>query len=50
MFELKKTIEEIRINLNHLLMVRNNLLDPEVIYVSQELDKFLNRYYAIQSE
>lgn len=45
--ELLFLIDEIRNRMTDLLMEKGSLLDPEVIMVSQELDKALNRYYIL---
>jgi len=47
MQELSLNIEDARTQLQNLLEGEDNLLDPRVIYVSQELDKLLNRYYSL---
>lgn len=47
MFELIAKIEKTRSRLQNLLMQKNNLLDNDVLSVSQELDMLLNKYYQI---
>lgn len=42
--EMKKTICEMRQTLHIIINEKNNLLDPEVIAASQELDATLNEY------
>lgn len=46
MAELKYKIEATRNYLNFLLSRTHNLVDPYVVFVSQELDELLNMYYA----
>jgi DNA-binding PadR family transcriptional regulator len=48
--ELVKKIEDMRNYLNDLLIEKGNLLDEEVILVSQALDKILNDYNEIISK
>lgn len=43
-------IESIRVYLYHLLNIKSDLLHPDVILASEELDKALNRYYALQKK
>jgi len=38
-------IQKLRSDLNRLTKDKSDLIDPEVIYVSQKLDIFLNKYY-----
>jgi len=42
--EIEKMIYEMRQTLHTIINEKNNLLDPEVIAVSQELDATLNEY------
>ncbi|QGU95792.1 Spo0E family sporulation regulatory protein-aspartic acid phosphatase [Clostridium bovifaecis] len=48
--ELLSLIDEIRNRMTELLVEKGSLLDPEVIKISQELDKALNRYYISMEE
>lgn len=41
-------IEELRSVLRHLLEGQRELLDPEVLRVSEDLDKVLIQYYRVQ--
>lgn len=44
--KLLKRIERLRKRLNKLGQTRN-LIDPEVVQVSQQLDRLLNQYYSV---
>jgi stage 0 sporulation regulatory protein len=37
-------INELRENINSLVVQKHDLLDPEVLYVSEELDELVNFY------
>lgn len=45
--QLLKKIEETRTYMNDLIREKSDLLDPEVIIVSQMLDSILDEYYKI---
>ncbi|AKN29633.1 transposase [Clostridium carboxidivorans P7] len=45
--QLLKKIEETRTYMNDLIKEKSDLLDPEVIIVSQMLDSILDEYYKI---
>lgn len=45
----KKQISELRNNMHNLIDKKNNLIDYEVVAISQELDILLNRYHKIKS-
>ncbi|WP_424141327.1 Spo0E family sporulation regulatory protein-aspartic acid phosphatase [Sporosalibacterium faouarense] len=42
-----KTIEELRSNLNSLILRKGNLRHPEVIRASKDLDDALNKYQKL---
>ncbi|KPU45111.1 Spo0E like sporulation regulatory protein [Oxobacter pfennigii] len=42
-------IEIVKSYLCSLILDDSDLLNPDVIFVSKELDKMLNKYYAIQA-
>jgi hypothetical protein len=42
--ELLQKIEQLRIAMYELVNIKNNLADPDIVYVSQELDNLLNYY------
>ena len=41
-------IELLRNKLEKLVSVSDNLIDSEIIFVSQELDKLINQYYLCE--
>lgn len=45
--ELLNLINHLRSQMIDLIMRKDNLLDPEVIKISQDLDRLLNKYYTI---
>ncbi|WP_129599707.1 aspartyl-phosphate phosphatase Spo0E family protein [Anaerophilus nitritogenes] len=48
--ELKKQIAELRTTMHILINNKNDLLDYEVLSVSQQLDLLLNQYYDALSD
>lgn len=42
--ELLQKIEQLRIAMYELVSIKNNLADPDIVYISQELDNMLNYY------
>lgn len=44
---LLKKIEEIRALMNKLIEEKDELIDPEIVEVSQQLDRLLNEYNDI---
>lgn len=45
--ELLTLINHLRNQMIDLIIRKDNLLDPEVIKISQDLDRLLNKYYTI---
>ncbi|MBF8984865.1 aspartyl-phosphate phosphatase Spo0E family protein [Lutibacter sp. B2] len=45
----KKQISELRNKMHDLINKKNNLIDYEILDISQALDRLLNRYYKIKS-
>ncbi|SHH56653.1 aspartyl-phosphate phosphatase Spo0E family protein [Sporanaerobacter acetigenes] len=48
--DIAEQIEKIRKDMNELLKEKSDLLDPEVVAVSQMLDSVLNEYYRILNQ
>jgi Spo0E like sporulation regulatory protein. len=48
--DLLKKIDETRNYMDDMIKEKSNLLDPEIIVVSQMLDSILNEYYKIASK
>jgi len=46
--ELQKNIEEVRCLLNNASLVKGSLTDPEILYISQQLDSLLNQYNRLK--
>lgn len=42
--ELLQKIEQLRIAMYELVSIKNDLADPDIVYISQELDNLLNYY------
>ncbi|KJS48975.1 aspartyl-phosphate phosphatase Spo0E family protein [Desulfosporosinus sp. BICA1-9] len=45
--ELQENIEEVRSLLNNTILVKGSLTDPEIIYISQQLDCLLNKHNRV---
>ena len=48
--DIAEKIEKVRKEMNELLKEKSDLLDPEVVAVSQMLDSVLNEYYRILNQ
>lgn len=46
--ELISKINEIRERMCYIIQIKSNLIDPEIIEISQELDLILNRYHELR--
>lgn len=47
--ELMANINELRERMHLVIQVKTDLIDPEIVAISQELDLILNRYHELEA-